>query len=80
MIGTRDRVVDEFLEGGVPRKLITEVFGQSGSGKSQFAIQLSINTIVYLKQGKKIHFLQFTFLFVSCCISLDRRKVPLQEV
>ena len=79
MIGTLDRIVDEFLEGGVPRKLITEVFGQSGSGKSQFAIQLSINTIVYLKQGKKIHFYNL-YLFVSCCISLDRRKVSLQEV
>ena len=36
------QTLDNFLGGGVPVQGITEVTGQSGSGKTQVALQLSL--------------------------------------
>lgn len=34
--------LDAFLGGGVPMRGVTEVSGQSGSGKTQFGLQLAL--------------------------------------
>ena len=38
-------ILDKKLGGGIPKGQLTEIFGESGSGKSQFLLQLCANTI-----------------------------------
>jgi DNA-repair protein XRCC3 len=35
-------ILDYFLRGGICRKGITQIYGKSGTGKTQFALQLCI--------------------------------------
>lgn len=50
----QDRV-DKLLGGGIQSGQLTEIFGDSGSGKTQFAMQLSANAS--LKQQFGVSFL-----------------------
>ena len=43
MISTGLRKLDEFLPGGIPGGVITDIFGPNGTGKTQFLFQLSFN-------------------------------------
>jgi DNA repair protein RadA len=43
--------LDELLGGGFETQAIVEVFGEFGSGKTQIALQLAVNTILPLDQG-----------------------------
>ena len=43
--------VDELLGGGFETKSISEVYGEFGSGKTQFSHQLAVNTMLPLKEG-----------------------------
>ncbi len=45
MISTGLHKLDEFLSGGIPDGVITDIFGQNATGKTQLLFQLSINSI-----------------------------------
>jgi len=46
MIPTGIKKLDQFLGGGIKNGIITDVFGASSTGKTQFAIQISINSLL----------------------------------
>lgn len=43
--------LDTFLEGGVDRGVITQVYGEGGTGKTNMALQLTVSTLL---SGKKV--------------------------
>jgi DNA repair protein RAD51 len=45
MISTGLQKLDNFLSGGIPDNVIVDVFGENGTGKTLFLLQLSINSI-----------------------------------
>jgi len=49
-----DPILDEFLEGGIEKDVITTIFGPPGSGKSCICMIIAKNVI---RQGKKILFI-----------------------
>jgi len=57
MIKTGLRKIDNFLSGGIPNGLIVDIFGGSGTGKTQLLLQLSINSI---KNGGNVLYLDTT--------------------
>ena len=57
MISTGLQKLDTFLSGGIPNGVIIDIFGGNGTGKTQLALQLSINSI---KAGGNVLFLDTT--------------------
>ena len=57
MIKTGLVKIDDFLSGGIPNGIIVDVFGGSGTGKTQLLLQLSINSI---KNGGNVLYLDTT--------------------
>jgi len=57
MLSTGLQKLDEFLSGGIPNGLIVDIFGGSGTGKTQLLIQLCINSI---KNGGNVLYLDTT--------------------
>ena len=57
MIKTGLIKIDNFLSGGIPNCLIVDIFGGSGTGKTQLLLQLSINSI---KNGGNVLYLDTT--------------------
>ena len=53
MISTSIEKLDQFLGGGIKNGIITDIFGSNGTGKTQFLIQISINS---LRQGGHVYF------------------------
>ena len=53
MIETGLKKLDQFLGGGIKEGLITDISGQSSTGKTQLAFQICINA---LKNGKEVLF------------------------
>ena len=53
MISTGIEKLDNFLGGGIKNGIITDIFGPNGTGKTQFLIQISINS---LQQGGHVYF------------------------
>ncbi len=45
MISTSLKKLDKFLLGGIPNNVIVDVFGENGTGKTLFLLQLCINSI-----------------------------------
>eukprot|EP00347_Sterkiella_histriomuscorum_P018865 403343876 len=45
------KIINDFLRGGFLSKRLYEIYGESGSGKTQLAIQLMLNSILPLKNG-----------------------------
>lgn len=45
MISTGLQQLDEFLSGGIPYGIITDIYGGSGTGKTQLLFQICINAI-----------------------------------
>lgn len=54
-ISTGSENFDRFLCGGIRTSALTEVFGASGSGKTQLAIELMLNTIFTPVDGNVIY-------------------------
>ena len=54
MISTGIKKLDNLLDGGIKSGIITDIYGPSGTGKTQLAMQISINS---LQNGGKILFL-----------------------
>ena len=50
MICTGIKKLDEILGGGIRNGLITDIFGEAGTGKTQLAMQISVNSL--LQDGK----------------------------
>ena len=57
MISTGLQKLDNFLSGGIPNGVIIDIFGGNGTGKTQLALQLSINSIT---NGGNVLFLDTT--------------------
>ena len=57
MISTGLQKLDNFLSGGIPNGVIVDIFGGSGTGKTQLLLQLSINSI---KNGGRVLYLDTT--------------------
>ena len=53
MILTGIKKLDKFLGGGIKNGIITDIFGANGTGKTQLAIQISVNC---LEQGGHVFF------------------------
>ncbi|PIN84487.1 MAG: recombinase RecA, partial [Nitrosopumilales archaeon CG11_big_fil_rev_8_21_14_0_20_33_24] len=45
MISTGLQKLDDFLSGGIPDGVITDIYGASGTGKTQLLFQICINAI-----------------------------------
>ena len=60
MILTGLKKVDKFLSGGIPDGVIVDIFGENSTGKTQFLLQLSINSI---KNGGRVLYLDTTGTF-----------------
>lgn len=52
---TGSKLIDNFLKGGVEEEIITNVFGESGSGKTNFAIQIAAQVAKDPEKGKVIY-------------------------
>ena len=57
MISTGLQKLDEFLSGGIPSGIITDIYGANGTGKTQLLLQISINAI---KNGGTVLYLDTT--------------------
>ncbi len=57
MMSTGLQKLDEFLSGGIPSSVITDIYGSNGTGKTQLLFQISINVI---KNGGTILYLDTT--------------------
>lgn len=51
VIGTGSEELDNLFAGGIETKAITEIFGEFGSGKTQLALQLSVNVQLPEEEG-----------------------------
>lgn len=60
------KTLDLFLEGGIPYGKVTEIAGVAGSGKSQMAMQIALNTLKTYP-GYKI-----VYISVLRQVSIDR--------
>ena len=63
--------VDEILDGGIEKGVITQIFGAPGSGKTNIALQLSVEVS---KSGKKV-----VYIDTEGGISVDRIKQIAKE-
>ncbi|MDH3611226.1 MAG: recombinase RecA [Nitrosopumilus sp.] len=57
MISTGLQKLDEFLLGGIPSSVITDIYGANGTGKTQLILQIVINVI---KNGGTVLYLDTT--------------------
>jgi len=53
LISTGHKKLDQLLDGGVKNGIITDIFGAYGTGKTQLAMQICINS---LQKGGHIFF------------------------
>ena len=60
MISTGLQKLDKFLSGGIPNNVIVDIFGENGTGKTLFLLQLCINSI---KNGGSVLYLDTTGRF-----------------
>ena len=60
MISTGIKKLDHFLGGGIKSGIITDIFGATGTGKTQLAMQITINSLL---QGGQVLFQDTTGKF-----------------
>src|SRR3989344_1564527 len=60
MISTGIKKLDHFLGGGIKSGIITDIFGATGTGKTQLAMQITINSLL---QGGQVLFQDTTGQF-----------------
>ena len=51
ILSTGCRYINEFLGGGIPTQKLVEIYGEGGTGKTQFAVQLLLNAILPVSEG-----------------------------
>ena len=57
IISTGSLSLDRLLGGGIRTGLLTDIYGPSGTGKSQLCFSLCVNSAKYLKQNEMIMFI-----------------------
>ena len=57
IISTGSLSLDRLLGGGIRTGLVTDIYGPSGTGKSQLCFSLCVNSAKYLKQNEMIMFI-----------------------
>jgi DNA repair protein RAD51 len=57
MIPTGLQKLDKFLRGGIPSGVITDIYGGSGTGKTQLLMQICVNTV---RNGGKVLYQDIT--------------------
>ncbi|GEQ71376.1 hypothetical protein JCM33374_g5059 [Metschnikowia sp. JCM 33374] len=70
-IPTTLKCLDKYLQGGIPLGTITEVFGVSGCGKSQFLLWLAVKAQI-VKEAENI---QNTCIYISTEATLESRRL-----
>jgi DNA repair protein RAD51 len=60
MISTGLKKLDQYLGGGIKSGIITDIFGATGTGKTQLALQISLNSLL---QGGQVLFQDTTGQF-----------------
>jgi len=60
MISTGLKKLDQYLGGGIKNGIITDIFGSTGTGKTQLAMQIALNS---LQQGGQVLFQDTTGQF-----------------
>lgn len=60
MISTGLKKLDQYLGGGIKSGIITDIFGATGTGKTQLAMQISLNSLL---QGGRVLFQDTTGQF-----------------
>jgi RecA/RadA recombinase len=63
IIPTGSLSLDRLLGGGIRTGLVTDIYGQSGAGKSQLCFSLCVNCAKYLKQNEMIMFIDTSGTF-----------------
>jgi len=65
VLNTKCASIDKLLGGGIESSIITKIYGEAGSGKTNFCLQISRN---FVDSGHKIAFID------TECVSLKRLK------
>ncbi len=78
VISTGSKAIDTLLEGGIHTGMITDIFGESGSGKSQLCFTLATNCAM---DGKKVLFIDTTGTFrPERIVEISRSQLTLEKI
>jgi RecA/RadA recombinase len=84
IISTGSLSLDRLLGGGIRTGLVTDIYGPSGTGKSQLCFSLCVNSAKYLKQKEMILFIDTVGTFrperVSEIASQERNNEILDKI
>lgn len=84
IISTGSLSLDRLLGGGIRTGLLTDIYGPSGTGKSQLCFSLCVNSAKYLKQKEMIMFIDTVGTFrperVSEIARQDRNNEILDKI
>jgi DNA repair protein RAD51 len=78
IITTGSKAIDALLGGGIRTAMITDIFGKSGSGKSQLCFTLAANCA---KEGNRILFIDTTGTFrPERIVEISRSQLTLDKI
>jgi len=80
IISTGSLSLDRLLGGGIRTGLLTDVYGPSGTGKSQLCFSLCVNSAKYLKQKETIMFIDTVGTFRPERVSEIARQETNNEI
>jgi RecA/RadA recombinase len=80
IISTGSLSLDRLLGGGIRTGLLTDVYGPSGTGKSQLCFSLCVNSAKYLKQKEMIMFIDTVGTFRPERVSEIARQETNNEI
>jgi RecA/RadA recombinase len=80
IISTGSLSLDRLLGGGIRTGLLTDVYGPSGTGKSQLCFSLCVNSAKYLKQNEMIMFIDTVGTFRPERVSEIARQETNNEI
>ena len=80
IISTGSLSLDRLLGGGIRTGLLTDIYGPSGTGKSQLCFSLCVNSAKYLKQNEMIMFIDTVGTFRPERVSEIARQETNNEI
>ena len=80
IISTGSLSLDRLLGGGIRTGLLTDIYGPSGTGKSQLCFSLCVNSAKYLKQKEMIMFIDTVGTFRPERVSEIARQETNNEI
>lgn len=80
IISTGSLSLDRLLGGGIRTGLVTDIYGPSGTGKSQLCFSLCVNSAKYLKQKEMIMFVDTVGTFRPERVSEIARQETNNEI